>query len=161
RAARHRLEKRHPHQRPADRRTGHPEVRRRDPHLQPAVHLSHPLRRPRRRPGPRHPVHVGPRPTTVTAPANPLKEGSQPGGTMTPKRVVLAGAVVAALAGVAVLSKESPSAGEQMAASASELLGSLNDDQRSRALFAFDDKERTNWNFVPLQDKKKPLRKGL
>jgi hypothetical protein len=80
---------------------------------------------------------------------------------MTPKRVVLAGAVLAALAGVAVLSKESPSAGEQMVASAAELVGSLNDDQKNLALFAFDDRERTNWNFVPLQDKKKPLRKGL
>ncbi|MBV9125170.1 MAG: DUF3500 domain-containing protein, partial [Planctomycetes bacterium] len=35
-------------------------------------------------------------------------------------------------------------------------------EQRARATFAFDDKERTNWHFVPLQDPaRRPTRKGL
>jgi hypothetical protein len=80
---------------------------------------------------------------------------------MTPKRLLLAAGLLAALAGAAVLSKESPSAGEQMVAAAAALRDSLNDDQKGRALFAFEDAERSNWNFVPLQDKKKPQRKGL
>jgi hypothetical protein len=80
---------------------------------------------------------------------------------MTPKRIVLVGALLAGLAGAAVLSKEGESAGERMIAAATRLADSLNDRQQEKALFRFDDKERTNWNFVPLQDNKKPLRKGL
>ena len=43
-----------------------------------------------------------------------------------------------------------------MAAAAEKLAGSLGGDQKDRALFAFDDKERTNWYFVPHQEAKKP-----
>src|SRR6516162_8970933 len=80
---------------------------------------------------------------------------------MTPKRIVLVGALLAGLAGAAVVSKEGESAGERMIAAATRLADSLNDRQQEKALFRFDDKERTNWNFVPLQENKKPLRKGL
>jgi hypothetical protein len=49
-----------------------------------------------------------------------------------------------------------------MIAAAGRLTDSLSDQQREKAVFDFDDKERTNWNFVPLQTKdKKPSRKGL
>jgi hypothetical protein len=52
-------------------------------------------------------------------------------------------------------------AGMQMVASAEKLLNSLNKDQKPKASLEFDDKERTNWHFVPYQEAKKPLRKGL
>jgi hypothetical protein len=71
--------------------------------------------------------------------------------------VLLAGGLV----GAACLSKERDSAGVQMCDAADKLVNSLNDDQKNKALFAFDAKERTNWWFVPLQKDKKPLRKGL
>jgi hypothetical protein len=80
---------------------------------------------------------------------------------MTPKRMLLAGALLACLAVVGAVSKEGEAAGERMAVAAEKLADSLNAEQKARTLFAFDDKERTNWYFVPLQEKKKPLRKGL
>ncbi len=78
------------------------------------------------------------------------------------KQLLLVGIVTASLAGAVCLSKEEPAPGERMCDSAAALVNSLNDEQKSKALFAFDDKERTNWNFVPLQDRQKnPTRKGL
>jgi hypothetical protein len=78
------------------------------------------------------------------------------------KQLLLVGIVAAGLAGAVCLSKEEASPGERMCDAAAKLVNSLKDDQKSMALFAFDDKERTNWNFVPLQDaKKNPTRKGL
>src|SRR5262245_38225866 len=77
-------------------------------------------------------------------------------------RVTLALAVAAALGGVAYVSQAKDPAGAKMAGAAQKWLDSLNDDQKAKATFAFDHKERTNWNFVPLQDKdRKPTRKGL
>jgi len=46
-------------------------------------------------------------------------------------------------------------AGEEMSKAAIALLGSLDDAQRAKATFAFDNAERTNWIFVPA------VRKGL
>jgi hypothetical protein len=83
---------------------------------------------------------------------------------MTPKRILLVGALLVGLAGLTALSQEGPDkpVGLRMAAAAEKLLDSLSAEQKAKAAFAFDDKERTNWNFVPLQDKdKKPTRKGL
>ncbi|HTU16834.1 MAG TPA: DUF3500 domain-containing protein [Gemmataceae bacterium] len=77
------------------------------------------------------------------------------------KQLLFVGIVAAGLVGAACLSKESESAGVQMSDAAAKLGNSFNDDQKSKALFAFDSKERTNWWFVPLQKDKKPLRKGL
>jgi len=49
-----------------------------------------------------------------------------------------------------------------MAKAVEEFSDSLSADQKKKALFMFEDSERTNWNFVPLQDKaKNPTRKGL
>ena len=49
-----------------------------------------------------------------------------------------------------------------MTRAAEKFLESLNEDAKKKATFAFDDKERTNWNFIPLQDKtRKYTRKGL
>jgi len=78
------------------------------------------------------------------------------------KQLLLVGIVAAGLAGAVCLSKEEAAPGERMCDSAAKLVNSLNDEQKGKALFAFDDKERTNWNFVPLQDaQKNPTRKGL
>jgi hypothetical protein len=84
------------------------------------------------------------------------------GRTMKLKQLLLATVLMAGLVGAACLSKEGESAGLQMTDAAAKLIDSLNDEQKAEALFSFDDKERTNWNFVPLQDKmRKPTRKGL
>lgn len=77
------------------------------------------------------------------------------------KQLLFVGMLAAGLVGAACLSKESESAGVRMSDAAATLVNSFNDDQKSKALFAFDSKERTNWWFVPLQKDKKPLRKGL
>jgi hypothetical protein len=78
------------------------------------------------------------------------------------KQLLLVGMLAAVLVGAACLSKEGDAAGVQMSDAAAKLVNNLSDDQKSKALLAFDDKERTNWNFVPLQDKdRNPTRKGL
>jgi hypothetical protein len=49
-----------------------------------------------------------------------------------------------------------------MAGAAAAFLDTLTPEQRARATFGFDDPERLNWHFIPLQDKqKKSTRKGL
>jgi hypothetical protein len=78
------------------------------------------------------------------------------------KQLLWVGILVAGLAGAACLSQESETAGVQMSDAAAKLVSSFNEDQKSKGLFAFDDNERINWHFVPLQDaKKNPTRKGL
>ena len=77
------------------------------------------------------------------------------------KQLLLVGILTVGLVGAACLSKEGDSAGVQMSDAAAKLANSFNDDQKGKALFDFDSKERTNWWFVPLQEDKKPLRKGL
>jgi len=48
-----------------------------------------------------------------------------------------------------------------MAKAVDEFSATLSAEQKKKALFTFEDSERTNWNFVPLQDKaKNPTRKG-
>jgi hypothetical protein len=77
-------------------------------------------------------------------------------------RVLLAATVVAAVAGVAYVQQNTESAGVRMAEAAQKWVNSLSAEQKAKALFDFDNEERTNWNFVPLQDKeKRPTRKGL
>jgi hypothetical protein len=77
------------------------------------------------------------------------------------KQLLFVGMLAVGLAGAVCFSKEGDSAGVQMSDAAAKLVNSFNDDQKNKALFAFDAKERTNWWFVPLQKKKQPLRKGL
>lgn len=78
------------------------------------------------------------------------------------RQLLLVGIVAAGLVGAACLSKEEASPGGQMCDAAAKLVNSLSDDQKSKTQFAFDDKERTNYHFVPLQDaQKNPTRKGL
>ncbi len=80
---------------------------------------------------------------------------------MTPKRLLLVFVVSAGLAGVAFVSQDADTAGNRMAVTAEKFLGTLTAEQKGKAAFDFDDKDRTNWNFVPYQKEKKPLRKGL
>src|SRR5262245_6454790 len=70
-------------------------------------------------------------------------------------RLFAAACAVAALTGVAYLAREQAPLGSQMADAAEKFLDTLAADQRTKAVLAFDDKDRTNWQFVPLQDKDK------
>jgi hypothetical protein len=77
-------------------------------------------------------------------------------------RIMLAVAVVGGLAGLAYVAQQAEPAGAKMVAAANKFLDSLSKEQRGRATFDFDSKERTNWHFIPLQDKeRKSTRKGL
>src|SRR5262245_37358721 len=81
---------------------------------------------------------------------------------MKARNLILAALLVAALAGVAYVGQQSEPPAGKMAAAADKLLGALKAEQKKQIMFPFDSKERTNWNFVPLQDKnKKATRKGL
>jgi hypothetical protein len=76
--------------------------------------------------------------------------------------MLLALVVVAALAGVAYVRQANEPAGSRMANAADKFLAGLTAEQKAKILFDFNDKERFNWHFVPLQDaQKKPTRKGL
>jgi hypothetical protein len=77
-------------------------------------------------------------------------------------RIGLALATLGFLAGVGLIAQERQPAGSRMAGAAQAFLASLNEQQRAAATFPFDDPERENWDFVPLQDKEKhSTRKGL
>jgi hypothetical protein len=66
------------------------------------------------------------------------------------------------LAATATSSLAQETAGIRMVRAAKDFLATLEPDQKKSASFEFGDKERTNWNFVPLQDKeRKPTRKGI
>lgn len=94
-----------------------------------------------------------------------MREGARfHGGTlMKLLRIVLALAALAGLAGVAYVAQAQAPAGVQMTRAADKFLGSLNADQKTKALIDYADKERLNWHFVPLQDDKtrKSTRRGL
>src|SRR5262249_30464446 len=64
-------------------------------------------------------------------------------------------------AGVAYVSQLVEPTGVKMVGAADKFLGTLTPEKKAKATFAFDDKERSNWHFVPLEKGKKPTRKGL
>lgn len=78
-------------------------------------------------------------------------------------RVLMAGVAVVFMAGLALIAQQTEAPGTQMVAAAEAFLGSLKGGEKEKATFPFDSKERTNWNFVPLQDAKTKAytRKGL
>jgi len=78
-------------------------------------------------------------------------------------RFFCAGLVLASMAGLAFVAQQGQSSGGNMVDAARAFLASLSAEQKEQATFDFDDKERTNWNFVPLQDNatRKATRKGL
>lgn len=84
------------------------------------------------------------------------------GATMKLLRLILGGLVLTSMAGLALWAQQRQAAGTAMVAAAQQFLGTLSDEQKEQATFPFDSKERTNWNFVPLQTKdREPTRKGL
>src|SRR5947208_10146954 len=77
-------------------------------------------------------------------------------------RTLLAVFCAICLVGIAYVSQATEGAGIKMSNTAQKLFESLSAEQKGKAAYDFDDKERTNWHFVPLQDKdKKSTRKGL
>jgi hypothetical protein len=78
-------------------------------------------------------------------------------------RLLASLALVAVLAGVAYVGQVAEPRGVKMVSAADAFLASLTPEQRAKTTFAFDDKERTNWFFIPLQDKetRRSTRKGL
>jgi Protein of unknown function (DUF3500) len=77
-------------------------------------------------------------------------------------RLLLTLLAVVALVGIAYVGQSTEPAGSKMATAAQNFLDTLKEDQKERAAFKFDDKERTNWYFTPRQTSdKKPTRKGL
>ncbi len=77
-------------------------------------------------------------------------------------RMFLALVAVLSLVGVAYVQQATEPAGAKMADAAQSFLATLDGDTKAKATFAYDDKERFNYHFIPLQDKeKKSTRKGL
>jgi hypothetical protein len=77
-------------------------------------------------------------------------------------RMLLVLVLVAGLAGVAYVRQANEPTGVKMIAAAEKFLASLDSDQKAKAVLDFDDKERLNWHFVPLQDnQRRSTRKGL
>src|SRR5712692_8142651 len=77
-------------------------------------------------------------------------------------RFLLATVLLILLAGIAKYAQESEPTGDKMIRAAESFVASLTPEQQSKTLFEFDDQERFNWHFVPLQDQqKRSTRKGL
>jgi Protein of unknown function (DUF3500) len=77
-------------------------------------------------------------------------------------RLLLAFAILATLVGVAQVAQRTEPPGMAMVGVADDLVQSLSAEQKAKALFPFESKERTSWWFTPQQDKnRKPTRKGL
>ncbi len=77
-------------------------------------------------------------------------------------RLLLGLLLVAALVGAAYLGQNTEPAGARMTDAATRFLNSLTPEQKAKAAFDFDDKDRTNWHFTPYQTRdKQPQRKGV
>lgn len=77
-------------------------------------------------------------------------------------RFMLAGIVLSTVAGLAYVAQQIEAAGAAQVVAAQDFLSSLSAEQKQTATFPYDSKERTNWNFIPLQNKeRKSTRKGL
>jgi hypothetical protein len=77
-------------------------------------------------------------------------------------RILLGLGAVLLVGGVAVLARRAEAPGVTMTAAAQRFLDTLTADQKAKTVIPFDSKERTNWQFVPLQTKdRQPTRKGL
>ncbi len=76
-------------------------------------------------------------------------------------RLLLAVSLVVFLAGIARVAQEAEPAGAKMTRAAATFVANLSGDQKAKATFDFEDKERINWHFVPLQKEKMSTRKGL
>jgi hypothetical protein len=77
-------------------------------------------------------------------------------------RLILSGALLVSLVGLAYVAQKIESAGMKMVTAGEKFVSTLTKKQKAKAVFDFDSKERTNWHFIPMQDdKKRSTRKGL
>jgi hypothetical protein len=77
-------------------------------------------------------------------------------------RLLISIPVIAALTGLAYVNQATEPTGIKMSNAASRFLAGLTIEQKAKAVLAFSDTDRLNWQFVPRQDaKKRSLRKGL
>src|SRR5262249_9112573 len=77
-------------------------------------------------------------------------------------RLLLAVTALAVVVGVAYVNQNTEPASAKMANAGQKFLDTLSGKQKKKTLSDCDDKERTNWQFVPVQNNdKKPTRKGL
>src|SRR4051794_13518401 len=84
------------------------------------------------------------------------------GAAMKSLRLLLAPAALALLIVVATIAQVTSPSGSRMTEAAAKFVDSLTAEQKAKAVFAVDARERLHWAFVPLQDaQKKPTRKGL
>ena len=77
-------------------------------------------------------------------------------------RVLMVFVVCLVLVGAAYMAQKAEPTAARVAGAAQKLVDSLTPEQKAKAIFTFNDKERTNNHFIPLQDKeRKSTRKGL
>lgn len=76
-------------------------------------------------------------------------------------RMALAALALLGVGGLAYVAQQARPAGADMVDAAGQFLTSLKDDQKAKATFPFDSKERLNWHFIPLEANGKSTRKGL
>ena len=70
-------------------------------------------------------------------------------------RTLLVAAMVVGFTSFALVGRPADATGTKMADAAKTFLAALNDEQKAKASFAFDDKKRLAWFFTPQQDKEK------
>ena len=76
-------------------------------------------------------------------------------------RTLLIAAVLSALGGAILVAQSNKTPGQKMGEGATKFVGTLTAEQKTKAVFDFDDEHRTTWFFTPVQENKKSLRKGL
>ncbi len=77
------------------------------------------------------------------------------------KSLAIAFVAMGVLAGLAYVGQQTEPVADKMAVAAQKFLDSLTEEQKAKATFTFNADERTNWHFIPMQDKKRqPTRKG-
>lgn len=76
------------------------------------------------------------------------------------KKALVAFGVLAAMSGAILIAKKKApeSSAPRMAKAATAFLKTLSDAEREKATFGFNDKERTNWHFIPRERKGLPLK---
>lgn len=77
------------------------------------------------------------------------------------RKVFLVSVGMLVLASLAYLAREAEPTGLKMVEAAQQFLKTLSPELRQKATFSFDDAERFNWHFVPLEQNRKPTRKGV
>ncbi len=80
---------------------------------------------------------------------------------MSISRLCIAFVAIATLVGIALVRDKVESPSDQMVAAADRFLATLTPEQKKIATFDFNDKERTNWHFIPMQKGDQSARKGL